>query len=65
MLFFRLLNSISDLVHNSDTDLLWAFLNKVYTAKVPDPSGILKVPLNNKTNSVSTIFIIKEVVMFS
>ncbi|XP_014291494.1 DENN domain-containing protein 1B isoform X1 [Halyomorpha halys] len=50
--FYKLLNCISDLIHNSESDLLWTFLNKVYTSKVPDPNGTLKVPLSNNSNSV-------------
>lgn len=52
--FYDLLNCISDLIHGSETDLLWTFLNKLYTSKVPDPSGTLKIPLNNKANKVFT-----------
>ncbi|XP_073975172.1 DENN domain-containing protein 1B-like isoform X2 [Rhodnius prolixus] len=50
--FYKLLNNISDLLHNTQTDLLSTFLNKVYTSKVPDPGMSVQVSLNNNTNSI-------------
>ncbi|KAJ9587700.1 hypothetical protein L9F63_018880, partial [Diploptera punctata] len=45
--FYKLLNHIADINHNSKSDELWRFLDVVYNSNVPDPGGTLQVPFNN------------------
>ncbi|BES98083.1 DENN domain-containing protein [Nesidiocoris tenuis] len=46
-IFYKLLNTISDLIHNNaQADLLSPFLTRLYTSKVPDPGSELVVPMN-------------------
>ncbi|KAF6202464.1 hypothetical protein GE061_004865 [Apolygus lucorum] len=43
--FYRLLNTISELIHNNaQADMLSPFLANLYTSKVPDPGTELSVP---------------------
>ncbi|XP_046401201.1 DENN domain-containing protein 1B-like isoform X2 [Ischnura elegans] len=49
--FYKLLNHIADLTHNSEHGDLWNFLSNVYHSHPPEPGAPLQIPFNNGLNT--------------
>ncbi|XP_049829739.1 DENN domain-containing protein 1A-like isoform X2 [Schistocerca gregaria] len=45
--FYKLLNHVAEITHNSNTEELYRFLNAVYEGNVPEPGTVMQVPFNN------------------